>query len=205
MSTSAPSLRQRTLRQDIRQQRRELHPAFRREAARQIRRHMAISIRYVRARHVAFFFPTRDELDLWPLVCDSADRGKVCYLPVMTDRLMRFRSSPLAFQAFDPQEKDLVRGNFGIMEPAFNPHEQTRLSRLDVIFVPLIAFDRQGNRVGMGKGYYDRTLAGLANSYRRPWLVGCGFSMQEVEAIPVNAWDVPLDAILTEKGLLCFG
>ena len=65
--------------------------------------------------------------------------------------------------------------------------------------MPLVGFDKTGNRLGMGKGYYDRTFAENSPFFRRPRLIGLAHSIQEATLIP-NLWDVPLDAVFTEKG-----
>ena len=96
------------------------------------------------------------------------------------------------------------RGDFGIQEPAGGPIRAAR--NLDIILTPLVAFDSAGNRIGMGGGYYDRTFAFLKRrtTWRKPKLIGIAFGLQEVDAVPVDTWDVPLDGILTEKGLVLF-
>ncbi len=73
------------------------------------------------------------------------------------------------------------------------------IENLEVLLLPLTAFDRRGNRLGMGAGYYDATLQGLA---KPPLLIGVGFGFQEVERIEPHAKDVRVDAILTEDGLI---
>jgi 5-formyltetrahydrofolate cyclo-ligase len=76
---------------------------------------------------------------------------------------------------------------------------------LDVVVLPLVGFDRRGNRLGMGAGYYDRALRRRLDTtrhWRRPRLVGVAFACQELPAIPVSPWDVPLDLIVTEHGVI---
>lgn len=78
-----------------------------------------------------------------------------------------------------------------------------RAAALDVIVMPLAAFDDHGNRIGMGGGYYDRTLAAAASApgWRRPTLIGLAFEAQRVAPIPAREWDVPLDWVATEAGV----
>jgi 5-formyltetrahydrofolate cyclo-ligase len=73
---------------------------------------------------------------------------------------------------------------------------------LDVILMPLVAFDGQGNRLGMGAGYYDRTLAFLRHRrhWRKPRIIGLAYEFQRMPALPAEPWDVPLDGIITEAG-----
>lgn len=193
---------QASVRRQLRKARRTLSRRYRRAAAQSLRRILATNLRYRRARRVAFYMAAGGEIDPAPLMHDAAADGKSCHLPIMIDRLMRWRPAPLAFQRFDPSRQALVRNRYGILEPPLFAPDIAKTEQLDVILVPLVAFDRHGNRVGMGQGFYDRTLGLLRGRYRRPWLVGCAYSIQEIEHIGANPWDVPLDAVLTEKGLI---
>lgn len=76
-----------------------------------------------------------------------------------------------------------------------------RARELDLLIMPLVAMDARGNRLGMGGGYYDRTLANFANGALQPVLVGVGYQFQLVEKIETQPWDVPLDWIATDAGL----
>jgi 5-formyltetrahydrofolate cyclo-ligase len=106
------------------------------------------------------------------------------------------------FGARDP----LVRNSFGILEPARCISDSVAVRSLDVIFVPLIAVDARGNRMGSGAGFYDRALKHLriGRHWRRPKLIGLAFECQRVQRIASAPWDVPLDALLTEKALYRF-
>ena len=70
--------------------------------------------------------------------------------------------------------------------------------QLDIIFTPLVAFDDSGNRLGMGGGFYDRTLAGLANKINNTAIIGLAYDQQQVDQLPLEAWDIPLPRIITE-------
>ncbi|MDZ7686667.1 MAG: 5-formyltetrahydrofolate cyclo-ligase [Gammaproteobacteria bacterium] len=192
---------QASLRRQLRKARRTLSRRYRRHAAQSLRHILATNLRFRRARRVAFYMAAGGELDPAPLMNDAAVDGKQCHLPIMIDRLMRWRPAPLAFQRFDPLYQLLVKNRYGILEPPLHAPDITKTEQLDIILVPLVAFDRRGNRVGMGQGFYDRTLGLLQARYRKPWLVGCAYSVQETEHISANPWDVPLDAVVTEKGL----
>ena len=142
----------------------------------------------------AFFHAVRGEPDTEPLVTALAEARVITALPVPIAR-----RRPLRFLAWRPGDP-LVPGRFGIAEPL--PSEQDLVP--DVLFVPLAAFDRRGFRLGYGAGYYDASLAALRR--RKPVLaVGVAFSVQEVDAVPTEAHDEPLDAVVTEQGLLTFG
>jgi 5-formyltetrahydrofolate cyclo-ligase len=93
-----------------------------------------------------------------------------------------------------------LRANrYGIGEPV----ALARPPRLDLVVLPLVAFDAQGRRLGMGGGYYDRRLA-RARATRRPLRVGYAFALQEVASVPAAAHDVALDAVVTERGVRRF-
>ena len=98
----------------------------------------------------------------------------------------------------DPQR--LKANRFGILEPMVDSREWLDAAQLDVILLPLVAFDRRGHRLGSGAGYYDRALALRAGRPAPPLLVGLAHSCQEVQLIPAEPWDIPMDAVATERG-----
>ena len=139
---------------------------------------------------VAGFSPIRTELNPIPLMRKLFDAGARLALPKVVGR-----GQPLVLREWkfgDP----LVAGVWGIREPAPTAPEVAP----DVLLVPLAAFDRAGYRIGYGAGYYDMTLAAL-RANKAIVAVGLGFSVQEVEKVPVEAHDQKLDFILTEAGL----
>ena len=92
---------------------------------------------------------------------------------------------------------------YGIPEPERGASPRIAVRRLDLVLVPLVAFDARGRRLGSGAGFYDRCLQHLraGRRWRRPKLIGVGYEFQRVAALAPATWDVPLDALLTEKGL----
>jgi 5-formyltetrahydrofolate cyclo-ligase len=107
----------------------------------------------------------------------------------------------MQFARYDP-DLSLARNRFGIAEPARDaPTVAPRF--LDVVLLPVVAFDAAGTRLGSGAGYYDRCFAyrNARQSWHAPLLIGVAFACQEVPALARQAWDVPLDAIVTEGGL----
>ena len=107
------------------------------------------------------------------------------------------RRRPAAFRAWRPGEA-LVANRFGIPEPA--EAEILPAEAMAMIVMPLVGFDARGQRLGMGGGWYDRSLAfRLDRPAPPPWLVGAGFAVQRVDALPIESWDVPLDAVCTES------
>ena len=185
------------LRRRIRHRRRATSGLAQRRAARAATRRLAALPKIRRARRIAVFVANDGELDPAPFARLAHTRGARLYLPVVTGTSPR----PLAFLSWVPGQTQLVRNRFGIREP--RPAPQRRLPRrlLDVIIVPLVAFDARGQRLGMGGGFYDRTLAFLRRGWRgrRPRLVAAAYDFQRVPELPTQTWDVPLDVVVTER------
>ncbi len=192
-------------RKALRQRRRALSASMRRRAAIALVNNIEPDLRFIRARKIAFYMASDGEIDVYPLLQRAAMAGKTCYLPVMVDRIHRFRRSPLVFQKFVPPHQTLVRNRWGLLEPALDARQQIPPYMLDLMIMPLVGFDRRGNRIGMGKGYFDRALSGITTGFRRPALIGAAFSFQEVADISPESWDIPLDGIVTEKSLYWIG
>lgn len=151
---------------------------------------------------MALFLPNDGEIDLTPLIDTAWRQRKRCLLPIL-DRLIERR---LFFAPYGP-DTPLKANRFGIPEPDSHPHRFIRPLAVDLILVPLVAFDRNGNRVGMGGGYYDRTLSFLRHrmDWRRPTLMGVAFGFQEAAAIDSRPWDIPLQYIATDSGIIDTG
>jgi 5-formyltetrahydrofolate cyclo-ligase len=98
------------------------------------------------------------------------------------------------------------RNRFGITEPDMKWKDTLHARQLDVVLMPLVAFDRNGHRLGMGGGYYDRTLSFRRSRkhWLKPLLIGVAHSIQEHSGLPTNPWDIPVDAIITESDILSF-
>jgi 5-formyltetrahydrofolate cyclo-ligase len=101
-----------------------------------------------------------------------------------------------------PEDSELRPGRFSIAEPVET--EVVPALRLDAIVCPCVALDRQGHRVGFGAGYHDRVFAGLpgAAGIDRPYLIGVVFDVQLFEHIDADPWDVPMDLVITESGMI---
>ena len=138
---------------------------------------------------VAGFWPLDGEIDVRPLLLKLRDRGHEVVLPITPKR-----GNPLTFGLWSPGDA-LTPERFGTMRPI----GAERIPGF--VLVPLLAFDRQGGRLGYGAGYYDRTLPLLPNRIA----LGCAFAAQEVDEVPVGPYDVRLDAVATECGVMRFG
>ena len=143
-------------------------------------------------RRIALYLPLPEEIDTRALMERARRRGCVIHLPRVVDT----RSNRMVFV---DARAPLRRSQWGILEPDGSARIETR--RLEVVFMPLVGFDGQGNRLGMGKGFYDRAVAFRLRhpGIRRPRLVGLAFECQLVDALPVRPHDVPLDIVITER------
>ena len=136
------------------------------------------------------------ELDAAPLTALAERRGCRVYLP----RIDRRRES--GAMRFVPKQERWSYNRLGIAEP--HGHESLGARWLDVVFLPLLAFDRRGVRLGTGGGFYDRAFAfrNLRGMWHAPRLVGLAYAFQEVEHIDAAAHDVLMDAVVTERGFI---
>ena len=138
---------------------------------------------YQNATHIAIYHAVNGEIDLTRL------QGKTICFPVMqADQTLLFL--PVT------QHTVFYKNRFGIPEPDIKPELALSPSQLDLIFLPLVAFDEHGTRLGMGGGYYDRTLA-----HHRPpaLLIGVGYDFQRQDVMKRQSWDVPVAAVITER------
>lgn len=197
------------LRKQLRARRAAVSDAERHAAARQLVR-LALRHRLLsRHRRIGFYMPSKNEIDILPLLRAALRMGVTCYLPVVPERaLVGVGRHKLWFTRLAGKGRNLdlaqaawVNNRFGIPEYLPRAARRVRSRQLDLLFMPLLGFDRQGWRIGMGGGYYDASLAHLKQRsyWRRPHLIGVAFAVQEVVRAPNDPWDVPLDGILSER------
>ncbi|WP_340677536.1 5-formyltetrahydrofolate cyclo-ligase [Paraglaciecola sp.] len=91
----------------------------------------------------------------------------------------------------------MIKNKYGIPEPEYMAEKVVTLSNIDIIFTPLVAFDSTGNRLGMGGGYYDRTLASLSHQPHATQVLGLAHDCQQAATLPIQSWDIPLHGIIT--------
>lgn len=188
-----------TLRKRARAARVALTPDYRRLAVRQTLRNALHAGLFLKGKRWGFYLPVGEEFDVLPLVNQALHMGKDCYLPITAHRI----AQPLRFARLDGSH-GLTHNRYGIIEP--HTHRLMGARWLDVMIMPLVAFDRAGRRLGMGGGYYDATLAYLSSRkrWRKPILIGVAYACQELNEVPAEAWDVRMDMLLTENGLTRF-
>lgn len=145
-------------------------------------------------QHIGLYICNDGELDLQPLIEQLWAHNKCCYLP-------KLDGEQLLFSTYT-HTTDLIQNRYSIAEP-----ESTSVIRhiqeLDLILMPLVAFSLHGERLGMGSGYYDKTLAQY-DIEQRPLLIGCAHDIQCAESLPQDQWDIQLDGILTPTRTLLF-
>lgn len=142
---------------------------------------------------VSAFLPIRSEIDLMFTVERLWSINVTVCLPALLDK------EHMEFRGFSP-DTEIVPNGFGTRAPSDN--EKVLLPT--IMLMPLAAFDGHGNRIGYGAGHYDRAIAQQIELGQKPKLIGVAFSCQEVEHVPAEPHDVPLDMILTEHGLRSF-
>lgn len=135
------------------------------------------------------YAPMRTEIDPLPAMAEAAAHGPVG-MPVI-----QAKATPLKFREWSP-ECEMIEGTFGAYIPAKGGWIEP-----EILIVPLLAFDRKGGRLGYGGGFYDRTLE-LLRARRATLAIGFAFAAQEVDNIPLEPTDQPLDMIVTEAGII---
>ncbi|MBN2990562.1 5-formyltetrahydrofolate cyclo-ligase [Pseudomonas cedrina subsp. fulgida] len=184
------------LRRMLRNARRALTPSEQRKAAQGLYRQLAQHPLFRRAKHISLYLPTDGEIDPRLLLRAAQRRGKATYLPVLS----AWPRTKMVFQRVRPGEK-LLPNRFRILEPRVNISRQRKVWALDLVLLPLVGFDDAGGRLGMGGGFYDRSLAYLARrqSWLKPTLLGLAHECQKVERLVQASWDVPLAGTVTDK------
>lgn len=187
------------IRRQMRTRRRALSERERADCARRLVRATASDILLRRARRFACYLPNDGEMDLTPLMARLWALGRWSYLPVI-------RGPRLWFLRYQPGTP-LAANRFGIPEPDLAPTKRCAPFALDIVLMPLVAFDDAGNRLGMGGGYYDQTFAykSRRRAWRKPLLLGVAYEFQRISSLPTHPWDVALDGIVTEEGFQKFG
>lgn len=187
------------LRSHIRNLRRSLSAAEQQQASLDLVQQLLPRPEVEHALHIALYLTNDGELDTSPLIAALWQQGKTLYLPLLHPLVPGY----LVFQLYT-SDTQLKPNQFGIGEPPLNCSLLCPVDQLDLIFTPLVAFDSQGQRLGMGGGFYDRTLSQLEHLSKKPALIGLAHDCQQVEAVPVEAWDIPLPAICTPTKFCSF-
>lgn len=176
------------LRSLYKQVRSQLEPEYQRKVSHLICERIGTMNLWSQATSIALYHAVNGEIDLGALWHSALRQGKCCYFPIL---------NPDKTLAFLPADKTTAwkTNRFGIAEPDTDLSFALSPEDIDIIFLPLLAFDSRGTRLGAGGGYYDRTLAGI----NHPLLAGVGYEFQHEPYIMSDVWDVDLNAIITQK------
>ncbi len=181
-------------RRQVREAVRRLTAAQRAEKSAAIRRRLNALLELRRAQAVMGFLPMPDELDTLPILADLLAAGKRVYVPrtfVRARRMIPVRLADLG---------KLRRGEYGILEP--ETEETCAVEELDFVIVPGRAFDRKGNRLGRGAGFYDEFMA---QAGFRAVRCGVAFACQVLDEVPHTEYDLPVTLLVTENETLRCG
>jgi len=186
-----------TIRQLKRRQRQSLSTSTQRQHSQDLCQNIIKEKAYKNSQHIACYIANNSEIDPILLIEHALFSGKTVYLPILSPL-----KNSLYFAPYDV-DSQLKLNRFNIPEPVCQPSNWKKASQLDLLLLPLVAFDAQGNRMGMGGGFYDRTLAYLRHRqhWKKPVLMGLAHEIQKVEQLEAQSWDIPLNAIVTEKRL----
>ena len=187
-----PSITMKNLRIDARKARQSMSVRERARASRKIADRFLNSRYFICSQAIGCYVSTWDEVDTSAIIERAWRAKKRIFLPVTG------ACRNLCFRETLP-ETELAMNDFGLWEPVSGA--LIDVDELDVVVTPLVAFDRERNRIGMGGGYFDRTFAFLRNRrhWLRPKLIGLAFDCQRARRIAPNPWDIPLFRVFTES------
>lgn len=149
-----------------------------------IKRKLFKTLIFRKAKIVMFYIASKGEVETKEMIKEAQKLGKIIVVPVS-------RKNRVIEPHFLGDQTELIRGPYGISEPAVK--ESIDLKHLDLVIVPGVAFDRQGNRLGRGKGYYDRFLKKLR---RKTTSIGLAFDFQILPSVPATMQDVAVDRVI---------
>ena len=181
-------------RETIQRRLRELTADQRRDASARIRARIATLPELRQAHTVLLFVAMPDEVDTLPIIRDALDAGKTVAVPKVDSRRKRMHACALR-----DLDRDLAPGAFGILEPQAT--QVVEPAAIDLVLVPARGFDRQGNRLGRGGGYYDRYMA---QPTFRAVRCGIAFAAQLLDPLPPDPHDLPIHLLVTEHQVLRF-
>lgn len=183
------------LRRQMRNKRRSLSQQQQTQASIRLKTTLFSNLRYRKSQRIALYLANDGEVSTQKIIDHCWQQNVDVYLPVLNP----LKKGHLLFVHYQPDS--IMRTNrYGIKEPdpKYNQHISARY--LNLVLMPLVAFDDQGNRLGMGGGFYDRSFEfcrpDKQNSGLKPELVGLAHQCQRAEQLPTEAWDIPLDKII---------
>ncbi|MGR3913769.1 MAG: 5-formyltetrahydrofolate cyclo-ligase [Gammaproteobacteria bacterium] len=187
------------LRTMLRARRNAIAPAAQQRAASGLAARLQTLPVFARSSRIALYFANDGEIDP-ARVCDfCAAHGKHCYAPVIAQEGAAAEEKKRLRFARVTENTRMSPNRFGIAEPEAPPGDFLDAHELDLALLPLVGFDRRGNRIGMGGGFYDATFAfKRAAPAAPPQLVGLAHEIQRLPRIAADNWDIPISAVVTE-------
>jgi 5-formyltetrahydrofolate cyclo-ligase len=187
------------LRRSLRERRQQLSSAQQHLAAQALCKRLIQLPQYRKARHIAAYSANDGEISPALLLRMAGLQGRQCYLPRID-----FGSGQNSMEFRRYHHRQTLHDNrYGIGEPMGLRHCRRAAEKLDIVLLPLAGFDRMGRRLGMGGGFYDRAFAFKKHSKgQRPLLIGIAHHCQQLDELPSEHWDVPLDLIVTDKATI---
>ena len=183
------------IRDSLRRQRQTLSPQKRISFAKKITQSIAALPAFQKGQQIGCYLAAEGEVSTEFIIQVAKQTNKQVYLPAIDINHPR----QLVFYHYQFNDP-LIKNRFGIHEPDTKNQKLISPDKLDLVFLPLVAFDISGNRIGRGAGYYDRTFAFLLNVHRRKTiLIGLAYAFQKIPIIQPDAWDIPLNMVVTEK------
>ncbi len=183
------------IRELIRKKRNSLSVEQQKNAATQLNMNLSQQINHNKTLKIGLYLTNDGELDTSLIIKDLWANKHHVFLPIIHP----FNKHNLLFQQYE-ENSPMKTNRYGIFEPELNCSHVCPVAALDILFTPLVAFDQFGNRLGMGGGYYDRTLSKYyQESWNKPKVIGLAHNCQMVEQLPIESWDVPLKCIVTPE------
>jgi 5-formyltetrahydrofolate cyclo-ligase len=192
------------IRDKMQRRRKELGIVSMTQAAQAVAAQAVLLAEFLEAQHIGCYLSIEGELDPMPLMHSAQTLKKKLYLPVINITAAKAENpapAPLEFHEYTVGDP-LLKGLHGISTPAHRTRLLREVVNLDIIFLPLVAFDDHCNRLGRGAGHYDRTLNFVKEQHKRlPFLIGLAYDFQKIPEIVPDKWDVPLNMVITEKNV----
>ncbi|NQZ22359.1 MAG: 5-formyltetrahydrofolate cyclo-ligase [Colwellia sp.] len=192
------------IRQEVRTKRRQLNAEKQQVQADLLCQTLIAQIDLEHVKDIGIYLANDGELNTKPFINWCWQNNLSVYLPVIHP----FSKGHLLFLKY-AKTSVMVTNKYGILEPKLDVRSIVSVTDIDIIFTPLVAFDNFGNRLGMGGGFYDRTLAAWYLEYQqnkqaKPMPIGLAHDCQKVKAIPIENWDIPLPKIITPSTIYHF-
>jgi 5-formyltetrahydrofolate cyclo-ligase len=189
-----------TIRHAMRLKRSQISPKEQTEKADQLMQIVVQLPVFIQSEHIAAYWPYDGELNPLPILAEAHAMEKSCYLP----KLAPTPTVQMQFVEYQPGDP-LSTNALGILEPILDAKKTLSAALLDLVLVPLVAFDQTGQSLGMGKGYYDRAFDFLKTNPRsKPFFLGIAYDLQQCLDLPADTWDIRLHAIATETSYMDF-